>query len=205
VSDEHDSWLKNAFGVDLGKAVDTITDEVSAAASSVSQVVDKARVALKEVPAAGGSGSFPLGGSVGRGGTNAAGDVRVVQAALGLSADGDCGPQTIAAIEAYQRKLGHSKPDGRVDVGGATERALAAARAASAAAEPRSPSSGRATGKRSHKPFSFGPVYDGGSAPSDDLRTLGERAIDGMRDMLGDTDLARHLASATADDRSTGD
>jgi hypothetical protein len=43
-----------------------------------------------------------------------------VQAALGIAADGDCGPQTIESIEAFQDTLGHGKPDGRVDAGGAT-------------------------------------------------------------------------------------
>jgi outer membrane protein OmpA-like peptidoglycan-associated protein len=74
---------------------------------------------------AGGGGSFPLRGSGGRGGENASSDVRAVPAALGLAADGDCGPKTIAAIKAYQKKMGQAKADGRVDVGGTTERALA--------------------------------------------------------------------------------
>lgn len=201
MSEEHDSWFKSALGIDLGKAADKIKDEVSA--STVAQVVDKAYGAVKELSVAGGSASFPLGGTVGRGAKNAASDVRAVQDALGIPADGDCGPQTVAAIDAYQRKLGHSKPDGRVDAGGATERALAAAGAAPAAAEPRPPSSGRATGKRTHKPFSFGAGYEDSSVPPADLRTLGERAIDGARDMLADTDLARHLTSAAADDSGT--
>lgn len=126
MGDEHDSWFKNAFGIDLGKAVDKIKDEVSAAASAVSHVAGKVQGAVEEVPAAGAAGSFPLGGSVGRGGKNAASDVRAVQAALGVPADGDCGPKTVAAIKAYQKEMGQAKPDGRVDAGGATERALAA-------------------------------------------------------------------------------
>ncbi|MDQ2736710.1 MAG: OmpA family protein [Pseudomonadota bacterium] len=71
------------------------------------------------------AGSFPLGGSVGRGGKNAMPDVAAVQGALGIGADGQCGPQTIAAIEAFQRRIGQARPDGRVDAGGATERAMA--------------------------------------------------------------------------------
>jgi len=71
-----------------------------------------------------------LGGSVGRGGKNASGDVRAVQTALGLGADGQCGPQTIASIEAFQRSIGQAKPDGRVDAGGGTEKALASGRSA---------------------------------------------------------------------------
>lgn len=76
-------------------------------------------------------------GSVGRGGINARGDVREVQrllngwrAATGqpaLAIDGDAGPRTVAAIEAYQAQvLGIARPDGRVDPGGRTWRALAA-------------------------------------------------------------------------------
>lgn len=110
MSNEHDSWFKSAFGVDLGEAVNKIKDAASAAVAAVEDAAP---------------GSFPLHGSVGRKGKNAKGDVRAVQAALGLPADGQCGPQTIAAIEAYQRSLGQAKPDGRVDAGGATERAMA--------------------------------------------------------------------------------
>ena len=120
--EEHDSWLKAAFGVDLAEAAGKVKDEVLA-------TVEKVKGAVAQGAAAGasaaGAGAFPLGGSVGRGGKNAASDVRAVQRALGIAADGDCGPQTIAAIEAHQRKMGAAKPDGRVDAGGATERSLA--------------------------------------------------------------------------------
>jgi hypothetical protein len=75
-------------------------------------------------PAGGGTGSFPLSGSVGRGGRNASGDVKAIQQALGIGVDGDCGSKTIAAIEAFQRSIGQAKPDGRIDAGGPTERAL---------------------------------------------------------------------------------
>ena len=78
-----------------------------------------------------------IGASVGKGGTNELADVLVVQhllnawlAATGqraLPTDGDSGPRTIAAIEAYQaRVLGAAKPDGRIDPGGRTWDALAA-------------------------------------------------------------------------------
>ncbi len=164
MSDEHDSWFKDAFGVDLGGAAQKIENEAKAAlaqvGSTVSQVVQGVQgtvegaldgvsgavsgVVKKVVGAAGavagpgpapaagasggsggGTGSFPLGGSVGRGGKNAASDVRAVQGALGIAADGQCGGQTIAAIEAFQKNMGQAKPDGRVDAGGATERAMA--------------------------------------------------------------------------------
>jgi hypothetical protein len=64
---------------------------------------------------------------VGRGGKNAPNDVRAVQTALGIASDGQCGGQTIAAIEAFQRSLGQAKPDGRIDAGGPTEHALTGA------------------------------------------------------------------------------
>jgi len=75
-------------------------------------------------------------GSVGRGGRNyPPSDVMTVQYLLNcvpatqggpakeLAVDGAAGPKTIAAIEGFQRKLG-GFPDGRVDPGGATLRAL---------------------------------------------------------------------------------
>lgn len=76
-----------------------------------------------------------LGGSVGKGGANKVADVLIVQqllnkhvAALGLPAldeDGRIGTNTIDAIRAYQKLvLGQAKPDGRIDVGGDTWKAL---------------------------------------------------------------------------------
>ena len=155
MSEEHDAWFKDAFGVDLGAAVGKIKDVAGAVINEakgveaqvegavqgvINQVTGAAAGLVKKAAGAaapsgsakpssggaagGGTGSFPLGGSVGRGGKNAPSDVRAVQSALGIAADGQCGPQTIGAIEAYQRTLGQAKPDGRVDAGGATERAL---------------------------------------------------------------------------------
>jgi hypothetical protein len=43
-----------------------------------------------------------------------------------LAADGRCGPDTIEAIVEFQRALGQSKPDGRVEPRRGTARALAA-------------------------------------------------------------------------------
>jgi hypothetical protein len=73
-------------------------------------------------------------GSVGQGGDNLEGDVRVVQRLLNrhdlsplaaLAEDGRVGSQTVEAIRHFQsRKLGMSSPDGRVDPGGRTLRAL---------------------------------------------------------------------------------
>jgi hypothetical protein len=164
MNDEQDSWFKNAFGLDLGGAAQRVEDEARQLASqahgAVTQVVQGVQsavegaidsavgaatgVAKKVVAAAGGgaggssgsgaTGSFPLGGSVGRGGQNRAGDVKAVQRALGIADDGQCGGQTIGAIEAFQRKMGLPKADGRVDPGGATERAMAGGRASASAA-----------------------------------------------------------------------
>lgn len=67
--------------------------------------------------------------SVGAGGTNTPADVRVVQDLLNraakaqLSVDGDCGPQTRAAILDYQSTF-LKNPDGRVDPDGQTLRRL---------------------------------------------------------------------------------
>ena len=122
MSEEHDSWFKAAFGVDLVSAAGKLKDE---AVTAVNKVKDAVGTAAAAGAAAAATGAFPLGGSVGRKGNNASSDVRAVQKALGIAADGDCGPKTIAAIEAYQRTFGAARPDGRVDAGGATERALA--------------------------------------------------------------------------------
>ena len=75
---------------------------------------------------------FELTAAVGRGSKNLAEDVQQVQAALnrradaGLPVDGRCGPATIDAIVEFQRALGQSRPDGRVDPNRGTARALAA-------------------------------------------------------------------------------
>ena len=75
-------------------------------------------------------------GSVGRGGTNGRRDVETVQRLLNqhigrltplspLVVDGLAGGSTVAAIETFQRRVLHmSRPDGRVDPGGRTFRAL---------------------------------------------------------------------------------
>ncbi len=71
-----------------------------------------------------------LGASVGKDGRNEFEDVQAVQAALnrkakaGLDVDGLCGPLTIAAINAFQRSIGFTEPDGLIEPGKTTERAL---------------------------------------------------------------------------------
>lgn len=122
--EEHDSWFKSAFGVDLSESLNRITTAVDQAKKTATEMVESVRANASGADAS--AGSFPLRASVGRGGKNAPGDVRAVQAALGIVADGQCGPKTVAAIKAFQTYMGARKPDGRVDPGGATERALVA-------------------------------------------------------------------------------
>jgi hypothetical protein len=89
-------------------------------------------VARDPEAATGMSRPFEIGAAVGRGGKNLEEDVLAVQAALNrrmnakLAADGRCGPDTIEAIVEFQRALGQSKPDGRVEPRRGTARALAA-------------------------------------------------------------------------------
>ncbi|MBC7938370.1 MAG: peptidoglycan-binding protein [Chitinophagaceae bacterium] len=244
MSDEHDSWFKEAFGVDLGQSVQKIQDEGSAliddAKSKVSQVVEGVRGKVEEtldpalrgisgavkkvagavgslgaaaaggppVPAGAGqaagsggeAGSFPLSGSVGRGGKNAANDVRAVQAALGIPTDGQCGPQTIAAIEAFQRNNGQTKADGRVDAGGATERAMAGG----SQPAPTLPSAGEGP---------IDPNEDDGSLIdralkgvgdlAQNVQNLGEQIIDRAGDVLPNLDLREDLPASNAGDERT--
>ena len=75
-----------------------------------------------------------IAASVGLGGENRADDVKTIQKLLNehslpplraLDVDGYCGDGTIAAIRHFQEsKVGLKKPDGRVDPGGKTLRAL---------------------------------------------------------------------------------
>ena len=77
----------------------------------------------------------PIGGSVGKGGTNKKADVRIVQAFLNstppedggpaflLAEDGIIGPKTQAAIDKFQTKV-LRQPDGRIDPHGPTIKAL---------------------------------------------------------------------------------
>lgn len=89
-------------------------------------------------PAAGATSSAPasasgfaISASVGQGGKNRPTDVEAVQKALnakakaGLVVDGKCSAQTIAAIRAFQQTLGKFTPDGLIEVGRGTARALA--------------------------------------------------------------------------------
>lgn len=75
---------------------------------------------------------FGLSAAVGRAAKNLEDDVMQVQGALnrrlglGIAVNGRCGKDTLQAIVDFQRALGQSRPDGRVDPGRSTARALAA-------------------------------------------------------------------------------
>ncbi len=55
---------------------------------------------------------------------NEANDVKIVQKLLEVEITGVCDKKTILAITKYQLSLGHKKPDGVIDAGGATWKAL---------------------------------------------------------------------------------
>jgi peptidoglycan hydrolase-like protein with peptidoglycan-binding domain len=96
---------------------------------------------------------FAISASVGRGGKNQPQDVQAVQAALnsrakaGLVVDGKCGSKTIAAIMEFQGKLGHFKPDGLIEPGRGTARALAGAGGGTPPAPPPQPAAPPKLGK----------------------------------------------------------
>jgi len=102
-------------------------DEASSASSA-----DPAAAGAEAAATTGRTRPFALSAAVGRGGKNLEDDVKAVQMALnrragaGLDVNGRCDPATIEAIVQFQRALGQSKPDGRVDPGRGTARALAA-------------------------------------------------------------------------------
>ncbi len=111
-------------------AVQQVTAVVKKAEGVVEGGIKKVISVVPGAPAANGSGGgggsvSSLGGSVGAGGANNPNDVKAVQAALGIAADGKCGGGTISAIKAFQQSIGQANPDGRVDPGGSTARALA--------------------------------------------------------------------------------
>lgn len=158
---------------------------------------------------AGGSGSFPLRGSVGRGGQNQAGDVKAVQAALGITADGKCGSQTIGAIEAFQRSQGLPKADGRVDPGGATERALSGGGGGSGGGAPGAPAGVDVRNDLSGADDAGGASAAGPPAIAEDdiPRVEGETVLDEVEtdgDAGGDTP-AGPAATATIEVRAKGD
>jgi len=107
--------------------------EAGAAVADHAKADDKAGAAAASAePQPGMARPFEVSATVGQGGKNLEDDVKAVQAALNrradarLTVDGRCGPATIEAIIAFQRALGQSKPDGRVEPRRGTARALAA-------------------------------------------------------------------------------
>jgi hypothetical protein len=151
MADEHDSWFK-PFGFDPGEfaanalnqagsaisgVVQSVGTALEDAANTVSTAVGLPPIAPGGAPApktgsngsgggGGGGGTVStLGGSVGAGGVNNPIDVKAVQKALGIGDDGQCGGGTIEAIKNFQRSIGMANPDGRIDPGGKTSRALA--------------------------------------------------------------------------------
>jgi hypothetical protein len=198
MADEHDSWFE-PFGFDPAQFA---KDTYSKAEAAVTGVIDNARAAVDNavntvvetvttaVPALapdsapapnsapngkkGGGTVSTLGGSVGAGGANDPDDVKAVQRALGIADDGQCGGGTIAAIKAFQQSIGLANPDGRVDPGGRTAKALAGGGGGG----------GGADGGSAPDPDSASP------APEDDgilggLKSLGGEILDGASDLGG--------------------
>jgi len=105
-------------------------DEQGAPAAAASAAAAAAGASAAD-PAPNLKAPFSISGSVGQGGKNKPEDVQALQAALnaknkaGLVVDGKCGPKTIAAIKSCQQTLGKFRPDGVVEVGRGTARALA--------------------------------------------------------------------------------
>jgi hypothetical protein len=157
--DDNDSWLAG-IGVDVKKFVGGVQQKATAVVEQAKGAVSAAATATGVAPAAkpaaapaakpaapkpaaptgapstNGSSSFALKGSVGAGGNNNPDDVKVVQTALKIDPDGKCGTGTIAAIKAFQKSIGQANPDGRIDVGGATSKALAGRGGGAAAPAP---------------------------------------------------------------------
>ena len=101
--------------------------------------------------------SNKISASVGQGGKNVKADVITVQTLLNkkgakLTVDGSCGPKTIAAITAFQKQVVKlAKPDGRIDVGGATWKALTAGATATPAPTTPTPAPAPSTPATSNK------------------------------------------------------
>lgn len=111
--------------------LDDILKQATSKASEAAKSVTKYATGLDLEPKIGMAAPFDISATVGKGGKNLEDDVRAVQAALNrrmsakLDVDGKCGRGTIDAIVAFQKALGQSRPDGRVDPGRGTARALA--------------------------------------------------------------------------------
>jgi len=167
MSSEQNDWFQKTFNVGKDffdraeQEVETVATEAFQAGKAVVQKAE-ASVGLgnkrpasddpkPQVTAKSSGAALPLSGSVGRGGQNRFEDVKAVQVALnrrmrsGLDEDGKSGNKTVKAIEAFQRTLGQSKPDGLVEPGRATARALGGAGGSGG-------SGGKPTGKLAYEP-----------------------------------------------------
>jgi peptidoglycan hydrolase-like protein with peptidoglycan-binding domain len=129
------------------------------------------------------TGPTAISGSVGRAGRNKPEDVKFVQRALGLNEDGKCGPQTIGAIERFQKSLGQAKPDGRIDPGGPTLRALLSRGKATSAP---SPASSPAAGPEDEDSSLFDKLAQGASRLADEAKGLGGKILRGAEDLADD-------------------
>lgn len=105
-------------------------EEMTAATPAKTEEPKKETAGATSTPATTSGG---ISASVGRGGENKPEDVKIIQTLLNqrgakLSVDGQCGKITIATIEAIQRKMGMSTPDGLISPNGKTWQALSGAK-----------------------------------------------------------------------------
>jgi peptidoglycan hydrolase-like protein with peptidoglycan-binding domain len=116
---------------------------------------------------------------VGRGGKNKPDDVKFVQRALGLNEDGKCGPQTIGAIENFQKTLGQARLDGRIDAGGPTLGALLSRGKGTPAPSP-------SAGPDDEDSGLLGKLAKGARGLADDAKDLGGKILRGAEDLADD-------------------
>jgi hypothetical protein len=198
--DDSDSWLAG-IGVDVQGIIGSVQQTASAvmedvksagaaaweqaqgavstAAAAVTGGAPAAKPAAKpSAPTGKPSTVSTLKGSVGQGGTNNPEDVKAVQAALNIAVDGQCGGGTIGAIKAFQKSIGQANPDGRIDPGGATARALAG-RGGDQAPAP------APNGAPNGAPDDAASDEDSGSI-FDRLKGLGKKVVKGVEDFVDD-------------------
>ena len=146
-SDEEDSPGGQVAGAEEGQGTvgDAVRQAGEAAAGAAQQGAAAGAAEPEEEPALDMKAPFSISGSVGRGGKNNQNDVQAVQIALnrkikaGLKVDGKCGASTVKAIMDFQKQLGKFRPDGLIEVGRGTARALASSAPLGPAPEPPNP------------------------------------------------------------------
>jgi hypothetical protein len=125
--------------------LDDIRQQATSKTSEVTQSSGKYATGLDVEPKVGMAAPFDISAAVGKGGKNLEEDVSAVQAALnrrmnaGLNVNGKCDKGTVDAIVEFQKRLGQSRPDGRVVRGRGTARALAESGKIGPPPEPPSP------------------------------------------------------------------